>query len=102
MTPLSNSLITRPELIVKLIKEDLKSNKLHFGLNLLEIIAEPYHSDLGSIILVLMGIPENNDSYYAFYHQQMVNFTALETSAFFNQLDVLAHKFYELLVKGYS
>lgn len=94
MTPPFNPFTITPEIIVKLLKEDLKSNKLHFGLNQLEIVAEPYHSDLSSIILVLMGISDNEEEFYAFYHQQMERLTSLETSTFFNRLDELAQGLY--------
>jgi hypothetical protein len=89
-----------PELIVRLIKEDLKSNKLAFGLNYLGIVAEPYHSDLGTIILVFMGFTdsESDEELYTFYQEQMELITALETYSFFQQLDGLAQELYQLLM----
>ncbi|QMU30503.1 hypothetical protein [Adhaeribacter radiodurans] len=98
MTPPANPLTLSPELIIRLLKEDLKSNKLLLGLNQLGIVAEHYHSDLGSIILILMNLPESDDNLYAFYQNQLTSFTSLETSIFFNQLDALAQKFYQLLI----
>ena len=97
MTPPIKPIPITPELFVRLLKEDLKSNKLLFGLNQLGLVAEPYHSDLGSIILLLMGIPENQEDLYAFYQNQLTNFTSLETAAFHLQLDALAHEFFLLL-----
>ena len=97
MIPPSHPFTLTPELIVKLLKEDLKSNKLLFGLNQLGIVAEPYHSDLGSIILTLMGLPENNEDLYSFYQNQLVSFTSRDTATFFDHLDALALDFYQRL-----
>ncbi len=98
MTPPAHPFTLTPQLITRLLKEDLKSNKLLFGLNQLGIVAEPYHSDLGSIILTLMGLPENKEDLYAFYQNQLANFTSLETPSFHHQLDTLALEFYQLLM----
>ena len=97
MTPPTNPVIVTPAHIVKLLQEDLKNSKLLLGLNQLGIVADPYHSDLGSIILVLMGFNDNNEDLYAFYQQQIEQLTSLETSAFHQQLDSLASNLYEVL-----
>lgn len=101
MTPLSNSTTISSNLIIKLIKEDLKSNKLLFGFHQLGIVAEPYHSDLSSIILVLMGFTENDDQAYAFYQEHMERLTSLETAAFHQKIDSLAQElYYQLRIRA--
>ena len=94
MTPL----IPAP-LIVLLLKEELKSQKLMSGLNQLGIVAEPYQSDLGRVILMLMGYAnsEQDEALYTFYNEQLELFTALEIGVFQQQLDHLALCLYQEL-----
>ena len=84
-------------LIVPLLKEELKNQKLTGGLAELGILAEAYHSNLAGVILTLMGFDLNGESgeeLYAFYDARLTDLTTLDTTLFHEQLDTLAESLY--------
>ncbi|MDO1451074.1 hypothetical protein Q0590_32670 [Rhodocytophaga aerolata] len=93
------SLIT-PELIVKLIKEEMKSHKLIYGLNDLLIITEPYYCDLTHSILTLTGfsVEEQNENLYNLYDEWMKSYLSIDAYEFHQELDTMAHKLYQKLI----
>ena len=87
-------------LIVPLLKEELKNQKLTGGLAELGILAEAYHSNLAGVILTLMGFDlssEAGEELYAFYDERLTALATLEISLFQEQLDALAKGFYQEL-----
>jgi len=89
------------ELIIKLISEEMKSNKLIFCLSELMVLVEPYYCDLTRTILLLIGFSEDNRNQALFdqYDELMKGFLTIETRQFHQQLNELAREFYYKLIE---
>jgi hypothetical protein len=58
-------------IILSLIKEDLRSSKLVLGLSELGLDAGQYHTELYDLVFDLMEIEVQNDSLLDFYFEQL-------------------------------
>lgn len=92
--------LTRKELILSLIKADMRNNKLITGLDNAGALVEDFYTDLGTVILKLVGFgdAERDDDLYDFYVQTMEELIDLEVSEFVEKLNYLAVDFYNELL----
>lgn len=61
----------KANIILSLIKEDLRSSKLVLGLSELGLDAGQYHTELYNLVFELMEIQTQNDSLLDFYFDQL-------------------------------
>ena len=68
-SPLVKQNIDNHELLVSLIREDLKSRKFFDGLRALGLDDAYYQPDLASVILALVGMDPESDADFDYYYQ---------------------------------
>jgi len=92
--------ITKKELILSLIKADMRNIKLIKGLDKAGALVEYFHSDLGTIILKLIGFEEveRDDTLYDFYDKTLNRIIDIDVSEFMEQLNFLTVDFYNELL----
>lgn len=93
--------LTKKELILSLIKADLRSVKLVQGLEKAGALVEYFHSDLSITILKLIGFEqsERTDELYTFYDTTIDKLVDCDVDAFVAQLNYLAVDFYNELLE---
>lgn len=89
------------ELIISLIKDDLRNTKLVNGLNKIGLKAEDYHLNLSDTIFHLMGFEDNSqtDALIEFYYEYSNKVEECDLTLNSNQLDELAEEIFERLKK---
>lgn len=97
----SDSNLITQELIVKLIKEEMKSHRLIFGLTELMVDADPYYCDLTRTIFTLIGFSQEaqDENLFNLYDGWMKSLFMLQTSQFNEQINDLALEFYQKLME---
>lgn len=93
--------IESKELIISLIKDDLRNMRLTYGLSELGLVAEKYSLQLNRTILLLMGFDkeqQDDDIYdkYNGYSEKIVRIDIFEQPEL---LDELASNIYNFLIK---
>ena len=104
-TQISLPNLTQKELILTLIKADMRNVKLIQGLENAGALVEYFHTDLCFIILKLIGFEdaERTDELYAFYDTKMHALVDVSVDVFREKLPYLAVDFYnELLLQKMS
>jgi hypothetical protein len=86
-------------LVITLIKEDLRCNKLVLGLSGLGLEAGRYHTELSTVIFQLLELDHNNDQLLQLYFDCLDKATGLEDVEDGKQLLAMAEEIYERLVK---
>ncbi|MFN6944438.1 MAG: hypothetical protein ACK4ND_05790 [Cytophagaceae bacterium] len=96
-----NANLTQKELILSLIKAEMRTYKLITGLMNAGAEAGDFYADLGTVILKLMDFDEaDRDDLYGFYHKTMENLSKVELADFFKNLNFISVDFYnELLLQ---
>jgi hypothetical protein len=84
-------------LILSLIKEDLRCNKLVLGLSGLGLDAGKYHTELSTVVFNLMGIDHNNDQLLSLYFDCIDKATGIEDVEDQKLLQSMAEEIYEKL-----
>jgi hypothetical protein len=90
------------DLILTLIKSDMRNQKLINGLDQAGVLAEDFYTDLSTAILQLIGFEdsERTDDLYEYYDQMMDKLLDLEVNDFLDKQKNLALQFYnELLME---
>ena len=85
-------------LILSLIKEDLRCNKLVLGLSGLGLDAGKYHTELSTVVFNLLGIDHNNDQLLSMYFDCIDKATEIEDVEDQKQLQSMAEEIYERLL----
>jgi hypothetical protein len=94
--------INNQNLILTLIKSDLRNQKLIRGLDQAGVLAEDFYTDLATPILKLIGFEdsERNDELYEFYDHTVDRLIDLEVNNFLEKQKMLALELYnELLLE---
>jgi hypothetical protein len=94
--------LTQKELILALIKADMRNVKLIQGLDRAGALVEHFYSDLSVVILKLIGFKETErtDALYELYDKKMNMLIDVSVHEFREQLNYLAVDFYnELLLQ---
>lgn len=92
--------ITKHEFIIALIKAEMKNRKLLLGLDNAGVQTEDFHTDLGLIILKLIGFRdvEKNDDLYDYYEYVMNGFITGEVKSFLKMQDLISEEMYKKLL----
>ena len=85
-------------LILSLITEDLRCNKLVLGLSGLGLDAGKYHTELSTVVFNLMGIDHNNDQLLSMYFDCIDRATEIEDVEDQRKLQSMAEEVYEKLL----
>lgn len=87
------------ELIISLIKDDLRNTKLVNGLNRIGLKAEDYYLHLSDTIFNLMGFKDNpqTDALIEFYYEYSNKVEECDFSLNSTQLDEMAEEVFERL-----
>ncbi|ABG60175.1 hypothetical protein [Cytophaga hutchinsonii] len=94
--------LTKKELILTLIKADMRNVKLIYGLENAGALVENFYSNLNVIVLKLIGFEETErkDELYALYDKKMAALIDLHVTDFIDGINYLALDFYnELLLQ---
>jgi hypothetical protein len=95
--------ISKKDLILKLIKEDMRATKLVLGLEHTGLSAYPFFTDLSRIVFLFMGFTEEDceqEELQTLYENFMDKTTQLDASDFPGVLNELAFDLYiELLAE---
>lgn len=98
----NRSLTCQPEetrrLVLSLIKEDLRCNKLVLGLSGLGLDAGKYHTELSTVVFNLMGIDHNDDRLLSLYFDCIDKATEIEDVEDQKRLQSMAEEIYERLL----
>lgn len=86
-------------LVITLIKEDLRCNKLVLGLSGLGLEAGRYHTELSTVIFQLLELDHNNDQLLQLYFDCLDKVTGIEDMEDGKQLLVMAEEIYERLLQ---
>lgn len=86
------------KLVIQLIKEDLRCNKLVLGLSDLGLEAGRYHTELSTVIFQLLELDHNNDQLLQLYFDFIDKVTGIEDVEDGKQLLAMAEEIYEWLV----
>ncbi len=86
-------------LILSLIKEDLRCNKLVLGLSGLGLDAGKYHTELSTVVFNLMEIDHNNDTLLSMYFDCIDRATEIEDVEDQKLLQSMAEEIYERLLQ---
>ena len=99
-THIQRTNLTQKELILILIKAEMRNVKLIYGLEQAGVLVEHFYADLSMVILNLMGFEEKDrtDALYDFYDQCMHALIDVSVGEFTNQLPFLAEAFYNELL----
>jgi len=92
--------LTQKELILTLIKADMRNVKLIQGLEHAGALVEHFYSDLSVVILKLIGFEdaERTDELYALYDTKMHALVDVSVEVFREKLPYLAVDFYNELL----
>lgn len=92
--------ITSDEFIIALIKAEMKNRKLLLGLDNAGVQTEDFHTDLGLIILKLIGFPdvERNDDLYDYYEFIINNLISGEVKSVLRKQDTISEEVYNKLL----
>ena len=92
--------LTKKELILCLLKADMRNVKLIQGLESAGALIEDFYSDLSVTILKLIGFEEaeRTDEQYQFYDKVMNRLINRDVAEFIEQLNYLAVDFYNELL----
>ncbi|MBI1838676.1 MAG: hypothetical protein HYR91_15535 [Flavobacteriia bacterium] len=87
------------ELIISLIKDDLRNNKLINGLNKIGLKADDYYLHLSDTIFNLMGFEDNSqtDALIEYYYEYSNKVEECDFSLNSTQLDEMAEEVFERL-----
>lgn len=88
---------TNRSLILSLIKEDLRCNKLVLSLSGLCLDAGKYHTELSTVVFNLMGIDHNDDRLVGIYFDCIDKATEIEDVEDQRQLQSMAEEVYKRL-----
>ena len=94
--------LSQKELILFLIKADMKNQKLIKGLDNAGALVEDFYTDLGTIILKLVGFEnsDRDDTLFEFYDNKMKGLIDISTDDFLEKQRILALELYnELLIE---
>lgn len=99
-TQIETSNLSQKELVLTLIKADMRNVKLIQGLENAGALVEHFHSDLSVVILKLIGFEdgERTDALYAFYDTKMHMLLDVNVEMFREKLPYLAVDFYNELL----
>jgi hypothetical protein len=88
------------DLLLKLIQEDLSNYLLVSGLEKTGLTAFPFFSDLGTLVLQLLGFAEKDcdDALYQFYEKQLDKVLSLNIYKLPEVSEKLAEEIYEELM----
>ena len=86
------------QLILSLIKEDLRCSKLVNGLSELGLDAGKYHTELSNIVFDMMGFDVQNDSLLEFYFNCLEEVAGVKDVEDMQAMGKLARDIYERLV----
>ena len=89
---------TNRTIILSLIKEDLRCNKLVLSLTGLGLDAGKYHTELSSVIFNLMGLDHSNDQLAGLYFDCIDKATEIEDVEDQKLLQIMAEEIYERLL----
>lgn len=87
-------------LVITLIKEDLRCNKLVLGLSGLGLEAGRYHTELSTVIFQLLELDHNNDQLLQLYFDCLDKVTGIEDVEDGKQLLAMAEEIYERMANG--
>ena len=92
--------LTQKELILTLIKTDMRNVKLIKGLENAGALVEHFYSNLNMIVLALIGFKkaQRTDALYALYDKKMDTLIDIDVADFTDRLNQLAHDFYKELL----
>jgi hypothetical protein len=86
-------------LVISLIKEDLRCNKLVLGLSGLGLDAGRYHTELSTVIFQLLDIDHNNDQLLQLYFDCVDKAATIKDVEDGKQLLAMAEKIFERLLQ---
>ena len=89
---------TNRTIILSLIKEDLRCNKLVLSLSGLGLDAGKYHTELSCVIFNLMGIDHNDDHLAGLYFNSIDKATEIEDVEDQKALQIMAEEIYNRLL----
>ena len=84
-------------LVLSLIKEDLRCNKLVLSLSGLGLDAGKYHTELSTVVFNLMGLDHNNDQLAGIYFDCIDKATEIEDVEDQRLLQSMAEEVYKRL-----
>lgn len=90
--------IETKSLVITLIKEDLRCNKLVLGLSGLGLEAGRYHTELSTVIFQLLELDHNNDQLLQLYFDCLDKASTINDVEDGNQLLAMAEEVYEQLL----
>jgi hypothetical protein len=85
-------------IVISLIKEDLRCNKLVLGLSDLGLDAGKYHTELSAVVFQLMELDHSNDTLLQLYFECIDKATEIRDVEDGKQLLVMAEEIHERLV----
>lgn len=91
--------IETKRLVITLIKEDLRCNKLVLGLSGLGLEAGRYHTELSTVIFQLLELDHNNDQLLQLYFDCLDKATGIEDVEDGKQLLTMAEEIFNKLVE---
>ncbi|MNK08285.1 hypothetical protein D3C87_262150 [compost metagenome] len=96
----SNTFVCNETIIINLIKQDLINWKMIHSLQKVQVRADDYQLDIGSIIFEIMDLDDRKDVDELFekYEEMSKPMLQLYTSQSNDQIDVLASKIYDYLL----
>lgn len=100
MESLANTGLSSREVIIQLIKEDLRSSKLVLGLSELGLDAGKYHLNISSLVFNLMGINEQNEKLLDIYMEFMDRTMSIPDIEQEGILQRMAEELYALLLSA--
>ncbi len=97
---ISESNIPEKQIILKLIKAEMKNFKLIRGLKNAGMVTEDFYTDLSGLIISLMGFEEESrEEILRQFDKYMENLDDVAVSKFSESLNQLAHALYERLLE---
>lgn len=91
--------LAHENLIINLIKDNLRNTRLVHGLDLLGLNTENYHLHLSLTIFNLIGIIDNRDELFEEYRELCELITQMDISKYPELLDSHAKGIYKRLIK---
>lgn len=96
--PKTHAMENNRTIILALIKEDLRCNKLVLGLSSLGLDAGRYHTELSTVIFHLLELDHNNDELLQLYFDCIDKATAIEDVDEKGALERVAEEVYETMI----
>lgn len=89
------------ELILSLLRADLKNSKLLYGLEKVGFTADDFYTDLDRQVLELMGFgrEQRSDELYQHYHQTIERLVEVPLPVFFENLKTMTLELYNELLQ---